>query len=116
MSGLTFGIFDWLDDARRGLAETWEQRLRMLEYADRSDLARHAARGDFDTFVGQGLLTYGSPATIRAKLQLHLDLTGADYLVGVFAFGGLTERQVMRSLHLFTTEVIPRLAAHAGGQ
>lgn len=84
MSGLTFGIFDWLDDARRGLAETWEQRLRMLEYADR--------------------------------LQLHLDLTGADYLVGVFAFGGLTERQVMRSLHLFTTEVIPRLAAHAGGQ
>jgi len=27
---LTFGIFDWLDDARRGLAETWEQRLRML--------------------------------------------------------------------------------------
>ena len=42
MSGLTFGIFDWLDDAR--------------------------------------------PA------------------------------QVMCSLHLFTTEIMPRLAAHAGGQ
>src|SRR5947209_15023653 len=36
MSGLTFGIFDWLDDARRGLAETWEERLRLLEYADRA--------------------------------------------------------------------------------
>ena len=59
---------------------------------------------------------YGSPATIREKLQLHLDLTGADYLAGVFAFGDLTERQVMRSLHLFTTEVMPRLAAHPGGR
>ncbi|MDP3768763.1 MAG: LLM class flavin-dependent oxidoreductase, partial [Dehalococcoidia bacterium] len=33
---LRFGIFDWLDDSRRGLAETWALRLTMLEYADRA--------------------------------------------------------------------------------
>ncbi len=36
MSGLQFGIFDWLDDSGRSLAEGYEQRLKMLEYADRA--------------------------------------------------------------------------------
>ena len=57
-------------------------------------------------------MIYGSPETVRAKLQAHLDLTGANYLAGVFAWGSLTEEQVLKSLHLFTTQVKPRLAAH----
>src|SRR5262249_37165792 len=36
MSGLQFGIFDWLDDGGQSLAEAYEQRLKMLEYADRA--------------------------------------------------------------------------------
>src|SRR5918997_5255003 len=36
LSSLQFGIFNWLDDSCRSLAETYEQRLRMLEYADRA--------------------------------------------------------------------------------
>jgi alkanesulfonate monooxygenase SsuD/methylene tetrahydromethanopterin reductase-like flavin-dependent oxidoreductase (luciferase family) len=30
-----FGLFDWLDESGRGLGETYEERLRMLELADR---------------------------------------------------------------------------------
>lgn len=33
---LDFGIFDWIDDAGRDPAESYEGRLRVLEYADRS--------------------------------------------------------------------------------
>jgi alkanesulfonate monooxygenase SsuD/methylene tetrahydromethanopterin reductase-like flavin-dependent oxidoreductase (luciferase family) len=78
-------------------------------WARHGDLERHAARGNFDAFVNQGLMTFGGPETVRATLQQYLDVTGANYLAGVFAFGGLTDQQVMRSLHLFTTEVKPRL-------
>jgi alkanesulfonate monooxygenase SsuD/methylene tetrahydromethanopterin reductase-like flavin-dependent oxidoreductase (luciferase family) len=35
-SGLQFGIFDWIDDSGLGIPEIYEQRLRMLEIADRS--------------------------------------------------------------------------------
>ena len=31
-----FGIFDWVDESGRGQSETYEERLRMLELADRS--------------------------------------------------------------------------------
>src|ERR1041385_5885087 len=30
-----FGMFDWLDESGRGQGETYEERLRMLELADR---------------------------------------------------------------------------------
>src|SRR5712692_10006081 len=32
---MKFGLFDWLDDTGRDVGETYEQRLRMLELADR---------------------------------------------------------------------------------
>lgn len=35
-SRLDFGIFDWIDDAGRDPAESYETRLRLLEYADRA--------------------------------------------------------------------------------
>src|ERR1044071_7174553 len=43
-----FGIFDWLDESGRAIGETYEERLRMLELADRSGfyayhLAEHHA-------------------------------------------------------------------------
>ncbi len=33
-----FGLFDWLDESGRGQGETYEERLRMLELADRAGL------------------------------------------------------------------------------
>src|SRR5581483_7881834 len=33
-SRLEFGLFDWVDDSRRDPADIYEQRLKLLEYAD----------------------------------------------------------------------------------
>jgi alkanesulfonate monooxygenase SsuD/methylene tetrahydromethanopterin reductase-like flavin-dependent oxidoreductase (luciferase family) len=35
-NGVTFGLFDWVDRGDAALAATYEQRLRMAEYADRA--------------------------------------------------------------------------------
>jgi alkanesulfonate monooxygenase SsuD/methylene tetrahydromethanopterin reductase-like flavin-dependent oxidoreductase (luciferase family) len=68
---------------------------------------RHASRGDWDTFVEQGGIYVGSPATVRARLRDALDTTGANYFAGAFAFGSLTAEQTLRSLRLFADQVIP---------
>jgi len=111
--GIQIYVADTDDEARRVAREAHAVFFENFNYlwAEHGDHARHAARADFDRFVGQGLMTCGSPETVRAKLQEYLDITGSNYLAGVFAFGGLGEQQIMRSLHLFTTQVMPRLSA-----
>ena len=66
-------------------------------------------RGDFDTALGWGGIIVGSPDTVRARAQEFLDATGINYFVGTFAFGSLSTEQLLRSLGLFTREVIPAL-------
>ena len=132
MASLQFGIFDWLDDNRAGLAETYEQRLKMLEYADANGyFAYHQAEHHgtplsiapspnlFFTLVAQrtrrlrfGPMVYPLPMYEPVRLiEGFLDLTGANYVAGAFAFGNLTDEQVLRSLDLFTPQVRPRLVA-----
>jgi len=50
----------------------------------------------------------GSPATVRAEVERHLAATGANYFVGRFIFGNLGFEPAVRSLELFSTEVMPR--------
>jgi alkanesulfonate monooxygenase SsuD/methylene tetrahydromethanopterin reductase-like flavin-dependent oxidoreductase (luciferase family) len=64
-------------------------------------------RGDWDSFLEQSGIYVGSPATVRARLEEAMDITGANYFVGAFFFGNLTTEQMMRSLRLFAEEVIP---------
>src|SRR5262249_9184217 len=68
---------------------------------------------DFDGLVQNGLMLFGSPATIRARLQEIMDLTGCHYFAGLFAWGSLATERIMNSLRLFTDEVMP--AIRAGG-
>ncbi|HLI27709.1 MAG TPA: LLM class flavin-dependent oxidoreductase [Chloroflexota bacterium] len=73
--------------------------------------------GDFAACLERGTLFAGAPATVAARISAFLAGTGGNYFAGCFAWGDLTDDQVLRSLHLFTTEVIPavraRLAAPA---
>ena len=48
----------------------------------------------------------GSPETIRNYMDEYV-ATGANYFVGAFQWGDLTHEQAMRSIELFTTEVMP---------
>jgi hypothetical protein len=79
-----FGLFDWLDESGRGQGETYEERLRMLELADRAGfyayhLAEHHATE---------LSTVPSPNL----------------------FGNLTLEQTLASVDLFVRDVMPALA------
>ena len=66
-------------------------------------------RGDFDTAIGWGGIYAGSPESVRAQIQSFLDDTGINYFVATLAFGSLTTEQVLRSVRLFTQEVMPAL-------
>ena len=49
----------------------------------------------------------GSPATVRAEIERHLAGSRCNYFVTRFAYGSLTHEQSLRSLSLFTSEVMP---------
>jgi alkanesulfonate monooxygenase SsuD/methylene tetrahydromethanopterin reductase-like flavin-dependent oxidoreductase (luciferase family) len=71
---------------------------------------------DFDALYGQGLMLVGSPATVTARLREIVTATGINYFAGVFAWGSLGTERVLRSLRLFTEQVVPAMrAVPAGG-
>ena len=51
----------------------------------------------------------GSPATVRAEVQRQLAATGANYVVGRFLFGTLPVERALRSIELFSREVMPAI-------
>ena len=54
-------------------------------------------------------LVTGSPRTVLEKVQEMLHVTSANYLLCIFSFGDLAPAHAMRSLELFTREVMPKL-------
>ena len=63
--------------------------------------------GDVEVAAKHGAAIVGSPATIREEAARYFDQSGCNYQVLSFAWGGLTQEQSMRSLGLFTSEVMP---------
>lgn len=53
----------------------------------------------------------GTPATVRARIEQDCETSGANYFVARFAYGNLTHEESVRSLALFTNEVMPRFQA-----
>ena len=51
----------------------------------------------------------GPPATVLAALRKQVAETGANYIVGQFAFGDMTTEETLASLDLFTRRVMPEL-------
>jgi alkanesulfonate monooxygenase SsuD/methylene tetrahydromethanopterin reductase-like flavin-dependent oxidoreductase (luciferase family) len=56
-----------------------------------------------------GTSLIGSPETVLKKARAMIEAARPDCLVGMFSFGGLCHEQVMRSIDLFGTKVIPAL-------
>jgi len=57
--------------------------------------------------VQHGLFCIGSPATCIEFVQKHID-AGIDQLIFPIQFGTLNNDQIMRSVRLFTDEVMPK--------
>jgi alkanesulfonate monooxygenase SsuD/methylene tetrahydromethanopterin reductase-like flavin-dependent oxidoreductase (luciferase family) len=56
-----------------------------------------------------GTSLIGSPDTVIKKARAMSATAKPDSLVGMFSFGGLSHEQVMRSIELFATRVMPKL-------
>jgi alkanesulfonate monooxygenase SsuD/methylene tetrahydromethanopterin reductase-like flavin-dependent oxidoreductase (luciferase family) len=56
-------------------------------------------------------LVVGAPGTVLEKVKEMLRVTSANYLLCIFSFGDLAPEQAMRSLELFSSEVMPKLKA-----
>ncbi len=93
--------------ARRAYPK-WQQSLthlpRTFGYA-----TRNPRPTDFDSIRNGGRGIAGSPATVAAELRTQLSDSGANYCVGQFAFGDLTQAEALRSIELFARHVMPAL-------
>jgi hypothetical protein len=69
----------------------------------------HPRPTDFDGVIGSGQGIAGSPETVRRFLAAQVKETGANYIVGQFAFGDLSLDEGLRSVELFAGEVMPAL-------
>ena len=58
-----------------------------------------------------GTSLVGSPETVIKKARAMIETAQPDCLVGMFSFGGLKHEQVMHSIELFATKVMPALGA-----
>lgn len=54
-------------------------------------------------------LVTGTPEQVAEQLAALIRATGINYLLCVFSFGDLAPEHALRSLELFTTEVMPKL-------
>jgi alkanesulfonate monooxygenase SsuD/methylene tetrahydromethanopterin reductase-like flavin-dependent oxidoreductase (luciferase family) len=57
--------------------------------------------------AAEATLIAGTPATVREKIEEQLEQSDANYFVARFAYGNLTHEECVRSLELFTSEVMP---------
>ena len=71
-------------------------------------------RDSFDTLISQGQAIAGSAETVRAFLAAQIEDTGANYVVGQFCFGDLKLDEMLRSVELFATQVVPALQIARG--
>jgi alkanesulfonate monooxygenase SsuD/methylene tetrahydromethanopterin reductase-like flavin-dependent oxidoreductase (luciferase family) len=100
--------------ARRAYA-VWHDAFTLLS-RQRGRMQTHPRPSEFDAIIERGQGIAGSPATVREFLAAQLAETGCNYVVGQFAFGDLKLDECLRSIGLFTSEVMPalRATAHAG--
>ena len=70
---------------------------------------RHPRPAEFDAIAADGRAVAGTPDTVFRHVRDQVRATGANYFVGQFAFGDLTQEETLRSIALFSREVMPRL-------
>ena len=63
---------------------------------------------DFETVVKNGGGIVGSPGTIGEQVSRMAGEAGANYFVGQFSFGDLSQDEVLRSAGIFAREVLPQ--------
>jgi alkanesulfonate monooxygenase SsuD/methylene tetrahydromethanopterin reductase-like flavin-dependent oxidoreductase (luciferase family) len=65
---------------------------------------------DYEACVADGTVISGSPETVRAEIERQVRELGVNYLLTYLFLGTMTLHEALRSLALFSTEVMPKLA------
>jgi alkanesulfonate monooxygenase SsuD/methylene tetrahydromethanopterin reductase-like flavin-dependent oxidoreductase (luciferase family) len=87
----------------------WYANLTKL-WRDFGALPMRFAR-DLDEARQRGVAIVGTPAHVREEIERQVAASGCTYFVARLTFGEITEAQAVANIDLFTTEVMPRLAA-----
>jgi alkanesulfonate monooxygenase SsuD/methylene tetrahydromethanopterin reductase-like flavin-dependent oxidoreductase (luciferase family) len=61
----------------------------------------------YDEAVKREMIVVGTPEMVRARLQQIGEESGINYVLGRFAFGDIPPERVLRSVELFSKEVMP---------
>jgi alkanesulfonate monooxygenase SsuD/methylene tetrahydromethanopterin reductase-like flavin-dependent oxidoreductase (luciferase family) len=70
---------------------------------------KHPRPPEFDAIAADGRAFAGTPEAVAEYVGKQMSESGANYFVGQFAFGDLTQEETLRSIALFSEEVVPRL-------
>jgi len=70
---------------------------------------KHPRPPEFDAIAEDGRAFAGTPEAAAEYVQAQMRDSGANYFVGQFAFGDLTQEETLRSIGLFAEEVMPTL-------
>ncbi len=98
-----------LEIGRRGF-DSWYKNLQHLWVLHGSPMTRYPIPSDFDAAVERGIVMVGTPDEVRQNLQNEIDIAGVNYVLTRFAYGDLSFEESLRSLNLFTQEVMPHFA------
>lgn len=90
--------------------ETWFENLAWL-WKVRGTFPPISIAADFEQAKASGTVVVGSPDTVGRILAAQAERCGHNYLVLLLAFGSLSHEQQMRSLKLFQSEIMPKLAS-----
>ena len=60
--------------------------------------------------IADGTAISGSPETVRAEIERQVAELGVNYLLTYLFLGTMSLEEALRSLRLFATEVMPKIA------
>jgi alkanesulfonate monooxygenase SsuD/methylene tetrahydromethanopterin reductase-like flavin-dependent oxidoreductase (luciferase family) len=63
---------------------------------------------DLDVARSRDVAIVGSPSRVQDAIASFFETSGCNYILGSFAWGGLTQTQSERSMELFATQVMPK--------
>jgi alkanesulfonate monooxygenase SsuD/methylene tetrahydromethanopterin reductase-like flavin-dependent oxidoreductase (luciferase family) len=64
----------------------------------------------FEDGIADGSVIAGTPQTVREQIERQVAELGVNYLLAYLFLGTMTLNDALRSLALFSSEVMPRLA------
>ena len=85
----------------------WALLVCLRPFAARLNVPRGAT---FEDCVADGSVIAGTPQRVRDEIERQVGELGVNYLLTYLFLGAMTLEEALRSLALFSSEVMPRLA------